>query len=1021
MGAAVAVVSLEWWSLRLTDLGLPPGAVARVSDPDGRVIALFPPDAQELGAPFADGEFRALLLQTPKGLRQRSQADGTRELVVFEPLIEAGGRPVATMSLSVPLEDLYAEANRRLWSEMGFFLAGILLSLFLAQQGVRRGVVHPLRRLLQATDELAQGRYVSAEPARGPLELTELGRRFDQMARTRQAAEAQLRHSEENLSITLHSIGDGVMATDAQGCVTRMNAVAERMTGWHLHQARGRPLAEVFRIVNASTREPMVDPVQMVMAKGRVVGLSNHTTLLARDGAEYQIADSAARIRNPQGQIMGVVLVFSDVTEAYRVRKQLEFNEARFRTLTALSSDWYWEQDAQFRLAHIEGRDGDRLVEEMALHKGMPRWELPAPDVSEARWDSHRAQLQSHQEFRDFEFQRVDRAGRPYWISISGTPVFDEQGVFCGYRGVGKDITARKLDEEELRIAAIAFESQEGMMVTDQNTVILRTNRAFTRITGYSAEEARGHRASLLASGHHDKAFFDAMWHSLNTTGEWKGEIWNRCHNAEVSLHFVVITAVTSALGTRTHYVATLSDITQRAQAAREIEHLAFYDPLTHLPNRRLMMDRLQQAVATSARTGRQGALLCLDLDHFKTLNDTLGHDMGDLLLQQVAQRLAARLREGDTVARLGGDEFLVLLEDLDVLATDAAEQAQDVGEAILAALNQPYQLASHHVHSTTSVGAVLFRGQSEKVEDLVKHADLAMYAAKTAGRNSIRFFDPMMQAAVTMRAALENDLRTAVAERQFLLHYQLQIGASGDGAPGLRIVGAEALIRWQHPARGLVSPFEFIPLAEETGLIEPMGLWVLQTACAQLRRWQDDSATAHLHLAVNVSARQFRERDFVNHVRQVLRESGARPSQLKLELTESLALDNVDDTIAKMQALRTLGLRFSMDDFGTGQSALAYLTQLPLDQLKIDQSFVRNIGIQKTDALIVQTIIGMAQSLGLDVLAEGVETEAQRAFLEHHGCTLWQGYLFGRPAPIEALELVLRQGWVATARAVVA
>jgi diguanylate cyclase (GGDEF)-like protein/PAS domain S-box-containing protein len=978
--------------------------VARVSDPEGRVVARYPPDALELGAPFADAEFRSMLMQTPQGQRQRRNPYGVPELVVFEPLIQAGGKSVGTMSLTVPLDRLYAAANRRLWTEMAFLLAGLLLSFFLAKEGVRRGVMGPLQRLLKATDELAEGCYVSRVPSTGLQELTELGRRFDRMALTRQTAEAQLRQSEENLAITLHSIGDAVVATDAHGHITRMNPVAERLTGWVLAQAQGKPLTDVFRIVNASTRAPVVDPVQTVMAEGKVVGLSNHTTLLARDGTEYQIADSAAPIRNAQGHIVGVVLVFSDVSESYRVRRQLEDNEARFRTLAALSSDWYWEQDAQFRLVHVGGSTQDRLVQEASTHMGKTRWELAAPGVSDERWNEHRALLARHGEFRDFEFQRNDSSGVPYWVSISGTPVFDENGDFCGYRGVGKDITARKRDENELRIAAIAFESQEGMMVTDQDTVILRTNLAFTKITGYSAEEATGARSSLLASGHHDKAFFDAMWTSLRTHSEWTGEIWNRCKSGEVNLHFMAITAVKDERGVLTHYVATISDITQRAQAAREIEHLAFYDPLTHLPNRRLMMDRLQQAFATSARTGMQGALLCLDLDHFKTLNDTLGHDMGDVLLQQVAQRLGACVREGDTVARLGGDEFLVLLEDLGALATEAAEQAQGVGEKILAALNQPYQLASHHAHSTTSVGAVLFSGQSQTVEEVVKHADLAMYAAKTAGRNGIRFFDPKMQAAVTVRAALENDLRTALEQGQFTLHYQTQVGC------GERIVGAEALIRWHHPTRGMVPPFEFIPLAEETGLILSIGLWVLQTACAQLRRWQDSPATAHLQLAVNVSARQFRQVDFMEQIVTVLRQTGARPDQLKLELTESVALDNVDDTIAKMNALRALGLRFSMDDFGTGQSSLSYLTRLPLDQLKIDQSFVRNIGIQHTDALIVQTIIGMAHSLGIDVIAEGVETEAQRAFLERHGCTLWQGYLFSRPVPLEHFEQLMAQ-----------
>ncbi len=1004
VGAAVAVVSLEWWSLQLADLGLPDGAVARVSDPDGRVVARFPPDARELGAPFANAEFRAMLMQTPLGLEHRSTAEGGRELLVFQPLIESGGQSVATMSLTVPLESLYAAANRRMWTEMIFLVLGVMVSFALAQLGVRRGVMQPLNQLLRATDELAEGRYVSQTPATGLHELTELGHRFDRMAQTRQTAEAQLRQSEENLAITLHSIGDAVVATDEKGCITRMNPVAERLTGWPFKQAQGRPLTEVFRIVNASTREPVLDPVQTVMAKGKVVGLSNHTTLLARGGAEYQIADSAAPIRNPQGTIVGVVLVFSDVSDSYRVRKQLENNEARFRTLAALSSDWYWEQDAQFRLVHVDGSAQDRPMEEAALHIGKTRWELPTLGVSKARWQDHRALLERHEEFRDFEFLQYGQSGRAYWVSVSGTPIFDESGQFCGYRGVGKDITARKRSENELRIAAIAFESQEGMIVADSDTVILRANRSFTKITGYGANDAIGKRCNLLASGHHDKAFYDAMWTCLRDDGEWKGEVWNRCKSGEVNLHFMAITAVKDEQGALTHYVATLSDITQRAQAAREIEHLAFYDPLTHLPNRRLMMDRLQQAFSTSARTGLQGALLCLDLDHFKTLNDTLGHDMGDVLLQQVAHRLSGCAREGDTVARLGGDEFLVLLEDLGALATDAAEQAQDMGEAILKALNQPYQLASHHVHSTTSVGAVLFTGQSQTVEDLVKHADLAMYAAKTAGRNSIRFFDPMMQAAVTARAELENDLRTALDQGQFTLHYQAQVGC------GEHILGAEVLIRWHHPTRGLVPPFEFIPLAEETGLILPIGLWVLQTACAQLKKWQDNPATDHLQLAVNVSARQFRQADFMVQIVAVLRHTGARPDRLKLELTESLALDNVDDTIAKMNALRSLGLRFSMDDFGTGQSSLSYLTRLPLDQLKIDQSFVRNIGIQHTDALIVQTIIGMAHSLGIDVIAEGVETEEQRAFLECHGCSLWQGYLFSKPVPLESFEQLMVQ-----------
>jgi diguanylate cyclase (GGDEF)-like protein/PAS domain S-box-containing protein len=440
-------------------------------------------------------------------------------------------------------------------------------------------------------------------------------------------------------------------------------------------------------------------------------------------------------------------------------------------------------------------------------------------------------------------------------------------------------------------------------------------------------------------------------------------------------------------------------DTTMRKAAAEEIEQLAYYDPLTRLPNRRLLLDRLRQAVVASARHGRHGAVLFLDLDHFKTLNDTQGHDAGDALLLQVAQRLKSVVRECDTVARLGGDEFVVLLEDLSAQALEAAEQTQTIGEKILHALNQAYQLGSHAHHSTASIGAVLFKNQQISVEDLLKQTDMAMYAAKTSGRNMVRFFDPQMQASITERAELDADLRHALTEQQFRLYFQKQVSHDG------KVIGAEVLLRWLHPRRGLVAPGQFIPHAEETGQIVSIGLWVLQQACHQLKRWEADPERSHLRLAVNVSARQFRQTDFVEQVREVLQQSGARPSHLKLELTESTVLHNVDDTIAKMNALKAVGVRFSMDDFGTGHSSLSYLTQLPLNQLKIDQSFVRNIGVRTVDALITQTIIGMANNLGIEVIAEGVETESQRRFLEEHGCLLCQGYLFGKPAPLDEFE----------------
>jgi diguanylate cyclase (GGDEF)-like protein/PAS domain S-box-containing protein len=443
-------------------------------------------------------------------------------------------------------------------------------------------------------------------------------------------------------------------------------------------------------------------------------------------------------------------------------------------------------------------------------------------------------------------------------------------------------------------------------------------------------------------------------------------------------------------------------DITEHKAAVDKIEHLAFYDALTDLPNRRLLLDRLKQAIAASSRNRRHGALMLLDMDDFKTLNDTHGHDVGDRFLVEVARRLQASVRETDTVARHGGDEFVVILEQL----TDgmlAVTQAEHVALKIRAAINEPYLLdihtggdttSTHSYHCTSSIGITLFGETPVSVEELMKRADTAMYQSKAAGRNTLRFFNPEMQAAVAARAALGNDLRQAVLEGQFLLYYQPQVDSAA------RMTGVEALVRWRHPQRGMVSPAQFIPLAEETGLIQPIGDWVLETACAQLVAWAADRDFAHLTVAVNVSARQFRHPDFVDRVEAVLERSGADPRKLKIELTESLLLDDVEDIITKMHALKAVGIGFSLDDFGTGYSSLSYLKRLPLDQLKIDQSFVRNVLTDANDAAIARTIVALAHGMGLAVIAEGVETSGQREFLFAHGCKAYQGYFFGRPVP---------------------
>lgn len=566
------------------------------------------------------------------------------------------------------------------------------------------------------------------------------------------------------------------------------------------------------------------------------------------------------------------------------------------------------------------------------------------------------------------------------------------------------------LQEKSSRISQlvkIVEQTNDGFVLFDDAQRVVFTNDALERWTGYPPSHFEGMALYTFIQSFNlnpSELLHELDLAVINNIAPSAHDVVYQKNNLHSTNLAVTLEAILDNQGYVQNILVVIANIDERKAAEAEIRSLAFYDPLTGLPNRRLLADRLKRALVSTARTGKNGTLLFLDLDNFKILNDTLGHDVGDLLLQQVATRLTTCLREGDTIARLGGDEFIMILENLSESGLDAVAQTEAVGEKILKLLNQPYLLASNAYQCTPSIGATLFNDQNTGIDELLKQADIAMYQAKAAGRNTLRFFNSMMQEAISARVTLEKDLKLAIEKNQFVLYYQLQISHSH------QITGVESLIRWLHPERGLISPIEFIPLAEETGLILPIGCWLLESACAQLKQWENQADTSHLQIAVNVSARQFQQTDFVTEVCKVMQKHTINPKKLKLELTESLVINDIQDVIKKMNQLREFGVSFSMDDFGTGYSSLSYLAQLPMNELKIDKSFVRNIGIKSSDSAIIKTIISMASYLDISVIAEGVETEEQRAFLEQNGCSLCQGYLFGKPVPVGEFEIKLRE-----------
>ena len=825
----------------------------------------------------------------------------------------------------------------------------------------------------------------------------------------RNAIEVALEESNRFFSTLAQVSPVGIFRADAQGNCVYVNERGCEIAGIKQNEALGGGWKQA---IHPDDREK-VDQAWHASVQARQNFVMEYR-FQRPDGITYWVLGQAAVERNAIGETVGYVGTITDITRSKMIAEELRERDELLKesqivaglgsyVLDIPTGSW----ESSFMLDKLFG------INESYEHSVEGWAALVHPDDRAMMVSYFKNEVLARGKPFDKEYRIIrhdDKAER--WVHGLGRLRFDAQGRPLKMIGTIQDITGRK--QAEIKAAALIHRNAVFMQSTpecvhilDGQGKVLEVNDAFCRHLGYAEEEA----LQLSVPDFDAKFAADEVRTAI-------AKLWGS-HATFESIHRrkdgtlvdVEITVSGVELDGQKRLFALARDIAGRKQLEKQIHDMAFYDPLTKLPNRRLLHDRLQQAVAASTRNRQHGAIMLLDLDRFKILNDTYGHGAGDQLLLKAAHRLKTSVREGDTVARLGGDEFVVILGALDEYANEAAARAQVLADKIRAVLAEPYHLSvqaeehkAHIIHhSSSSIGVVLFQGHEVSVEELMKRADLAMYEAKHGGRDAVCFFDSAMQMALNARAALEKHMRQALAE-QYRLYYQIQVDERGC------IVGAEALIRWQHPERGLLMPGEFIPLAEETGLIVPIGKWALQTACAQLKAWENNPQAQELKIAVNISACQFRQADFVEHVRSALEQTGARAELLELEVTESLILSNIEDTIAKMQQLNQFGVNFAMDDFGTGYSSLSNLQRLPLNQIKIDQSFIHDMAADAGSAIIVNAILTMGKNLGVDVVAAGVETEGQRKFLAQQGCHTYQGFLFGKPLSLAEFEQLLKR-----------
>jgi len=780
-----------------------------------------------------------------------------------------------------------------------------------------------------------------------------------------------------------------ILAVDTGHVISHCNALAQNLLGPKAGELVGRSVLDIHDRIG-------VDNARYLAGLERALENGEYhfpQTVAGADG-EHRLMSRVLPLRDAAGALAGYALVAEDRTAleaAETMRDMLQVAVDQSPVAIIITAPDGRIEYVNRRYTVNTGFSADEVIGKPA---GVQRsGETPA-DIYRKLWETIRAGREWWGELRNRR-----KNGELYWDRVHIAPLCDREGRIRHYLSVQEDITERRRTEEANRLWASVFENiGEAVMICDPDNRVISVNQAFTHLTGYAPGEVIGEDPAMLASGRHDTRFFAEMWRCLRAGGHWQGELWNRRKSGDIFPSWLGISAVRDEKERLTHYVAVFSDISERKEAQQRIEWLARHDPLTGLPNRAYLGERIEQALAHAGRSGRKVALFFLDLDRFKNINDSLGHAVGDALLREVTRRLLLSVRETDTVSRLGGDEFVILVTDL---ADDGT--AGDVASKVLDVTLQPFHYDSHALQVSVSVGIALYPADGEDADTLLKKADTAMYHAKDAGRNTYRFFTEQMNVNALERLLVQNRLQHALDRDEFVLHYQPQI-ALGTG----RIIGVEALLRWHSPELGLVAPDRFIPLAEENGAITAIGDWVLREACRQGKKWLDEGI-GPLPVAVNISTLQMQRADFADRVLAVLAESGLPPALLELEFTESILIEDVERVLDQVRRLKAAGVSIAIDDFGTGYSSLSYLKRLDVDRLKIDRSFIRDIGSDPDDAAIVRAITQMARSLRLKTLAEGAETAEQTRFLLAEGCEEVQGFLYSRPLSADGLSRLYR------------